>query len=478
MKKITILAFLFWSVISAQGQLVMYGGSHIVVKGGAMVVISDITNNGGTIKNDGNLSVKGNLINNASGLFDNSSTGTFVFNGSTAQEITGDTDAGFYGTLEIDNSTGVALTATNTGSHQTVNGQLAFTNGLLTLNAFNLTIGATDPTGAGAAKYIKTNSTGGVVRSVPNNGSSVLYPVGNSAYNPLLLQNSAVATTDSYNVRVADQEPSSSVTSDMVDRSWEVTENTAGGSKLTVTPQWNVAEELTGFVRTNSAVGLTPDAGSTYNWKTYGAATGTYTRTGSTYYGVGTFAVADKDNVSDNTIVEDINLANPETDCYNAVAILTVAEDATVTVSSGATANFIAGQKVLFKPGFHADIGSSAHAYISSDFCSTLPPMVASPDDNTGGEGIADISELFTSDNIDVVVYPNPTRGNFTVAFRDKQKKAEIFLLNLQGNIVHQTTCKEQYSKKIDMGYLPGGMYIIVIKTGSEVITKKIVKNY
>jgi len=481
MKKITTLALVFLSVFSVYGQLTIQSGSNIVINNGSMIVVSDINNLGGTIKNDGDLMLKGDVVNNTSGLLASNSTGTVTFSGSSAQEITGNTDANFYGTLEIDNSSGVSLTATSTGSDQTVNGQLVFTNGALVLNTFDLTIGATDPTGMDASKYIKTNSTGSLKRSVTADGStSVLYPVGNSAYNPVTLMNAATGTTDSYTVRVADNEPKNASTAHMVNRSWIISETTAGGSKLTVTPQWNVAEELSGFDRTNCAVGLTTDAGTTYNWKTYGAATGTYAQTGLTYYGVGTFAVADKDYVSDNTIVEDINLANPETDCYNAVNVLTVAKDATVTVGNGATAKFIAGQKVVFKPGFHAESGSSAHAYITTtgDYCSSLPPMVATP--NSGEEtDVADINEFFENNSsLDVTIFPNPNMGQFIVAFRDKQKSTEIYLMNLQGNLVYKTFCKEQFEKKIDIGFLPGGMYILIIKTGSEVITKKIVKNY
>jgi hypothetical protein len=182
MKKITALALVFLSVFSVYGQLIIQSGSNIVINNGSMVVVSDINNLGGTIKNDGDLLLKGDVVNNTSGLLASNSTGTVTFSGSSAQEITGNTDANFYGTLEIDNSSGVSLTAASTGSDQTVNGQLVFTNGVLVLNAFDLTIGATDPTGMDASKYIKTNSTGSLKRSVTADGSTnVLYPGGNSA---------------------------------------------------------------------------------------------------------------------------------------------------------------------------------------------------------------------------------------------------------------------------------------------------------
>ena len=292
MKKITIVAFLFWSAFSVYGQMTLSSGSQIVVSSGSEVVANDITNTGGTITNNGDVSVKGDITNNTSNLFDASSSGTVTFEGSAAQEITGDHDLSFYGTVDINNTNGVSLTSTSTGADQTINGTLHFTSGNLTLNGFNLTIGSTDPTNAGSSTgYIVTNSTGSVKRTVGS--SDVTYPIGNTAYNPVTLNNAG--TSDTYGARVVDNEPANASTNHMVDRSWEVTENTSGGSDLTVTPQWNSGEELTGFDRTNSAVGLTTNSGVDYIWGETTAASGTnpYTVSGTHFTGVGTFTVGD-----------------------------------------------------------------------------------------------------------------------------------------------------------------------------------------
>ncbi len=285
-------AFLFWSAFSVYGQMTLSSGSQLVVNSGSTVVANDIVNSGGTIKNNGDISVQGDLTNNTSGLFDATSSGTVTFNGSSAQEITGDHDVAFYGTVDIDNANGVSITTTSTGTNQTINGTLNFTSGNLTLNGFNLTIGTTDPTGAGSSTgYIKTNSTGVVKRNVGS--SNVTYPVGNASYNPVTLANAG--TADYYGVRVVDNEPANGSTNHMVDKSWVITENVSGGSDLTVTPQWAASAELTNFDRTSCQVGLTTDNGANYTWGTVGAATGSdpYTRAGSGFSSIGTFAVGD-----------------------------------------------------------------------------------------------------------------------------------------------------------------------------------------
>ena len=297
MKKYLLVAFLFGSAFSVYSQFILSSGANVVVNSGSQIVAASIVNNGGTINNSGTISLSGNLTNNTSTLLNSSSSGTISFDGSSAQEITGDTDAEFYGTLKINNSSGVALTNTSTGSDQTVNGTLNFVSGKLSLNSFNLTLGSTDPTGVSSSAYIVTNSSGSLKRSVPADGSStIVYNIGNSTYDPLSLQNGAAATTDVYSVRVADGKPSSfSGTTHIVNRYWVVSEANSGGSDITLTTQWNGAEELTGFDRSKSCIGKTTDNGATVNWGTDGSASGTdpYTKSEASLTSFGTFMVGD-----------------------------------------------------------------------------------------------------------------------------------------------------------------------------------------
>ena len=55
---------------------------------------------------------------------------------------------------------------------------------------------------------------------------------------------------------------------------------------------------------------------------------------------------------------------------------------------------------------------------------------------------------------------------------------ADIIVMNFQGNRVLETRCEDQKKKVIDIGYMPGGMYMILIKSESQIITEKIIKNY
>lgn len=296
MKKVLLLAFLFGSAFSVYAQLVLSSSSQLVINSGSVVVANDVISNGGTITNNGEITILGDVTNNSGTLMD-ASSGTVTFSGSSAQEITGTASSTFYGTININNSNGVALTATNTGADQSISGTLNFTSGKLTLNGFNLSIGTTNPTGVDASKYIVTNGVGSVKRSVPADGStSVTFPIGNSAYNPITFQNSATGTTDNYAVRVSDSKPVNFAgTAHIVNRSWIVGEDTPDGSDLTVTTQWNAGEELADFDRVSSTVGTTSNNGTTVDWGSNSSASGSgpYANTTSGITSTGTLMEGD-----------------------------------------------------------------------------------------------------------------------------------------------------------------------------------------
>lgn len=480
MKKIVLIIISLLFVGGVYAQLKIETGANLVVSTGATVVATNgITSNGGTIDNDGTIENKGDLINNDAALFASASAGTFTFSGTSAQEITGDTDADFYGTVRINNSNGVSITTTHTGDDQTINDSLVFMSGKLTLNGFILNMGSDDPDGMSSTSYIQTNSTGTVKRSVPADGSTdVLFAVGNSSYNPLILQNSGSATTDSYRVRVADNEPSNSSSAHMVDRCWVVVENVADGSKLTVTPQWSSGEELTSFDRTNSGVGYTGDAGSTYCWKDYAAATGSspYAQIGTVFTSVGTFAVSDYDYVSTNLIVDDETIANTESECYNASNTITVpGTETSIVVETGGQAEFIAANNIIFKPGFVAQNDSYVHAYISTAYCGSMAaPLVAVTEEVEVEE---DALDSFEDDPENIMLYPNPTLDRFKLDFMGEPFVADIMLLNFQGKPVMEAKTMGENIVEIDISTLPRGVYVVVIKSNEEFVTKRVVKN-
>jgi hypothetical protein len=182
--------------------------------------------------------------------------------------------------------------------------------------------------------------------------------------------------------------------------------------------------------------------------------------------------------------VQDVTVTNNQTECFNATNTILVAGSGTsVDINSGGEATFIAGQKILFKPGFSAHSGSYMHAYLttSGNYCSNPIPPSASPPPGNSKEGIATVSNLNNNTpdiNQKVSVYPNPTTGNLTIDFKGEETTATIRVINFQGGIVLETKTNQQLTKKLDLRFLPEGMYVLVINTKDQQITKKIIKNY
>jgi uncharacterized repeat protein (TIGR02543 family) len=189
------------------------------------------------------LNIGGNW--NKVGTFNPNNKAVF-FRGTTAQTITGATTFDY---LTINNTAGVTL------ANSIINNlTLDFANGKLTLGVNDLTIGSGGTiTGMTAAKYVVTNSTGQLKRTVGS--SDILFAVGNTSYNPITFNNSG--TSDIYGVKVQDGAITTAlVNTKTVSRRWLVSEATVGGSNLKVIAQYNASDENTNF-----NAGTTPKIG-------------------------------------------------------------------------------------------------------------------------------------------------------------------------------------------------------------------------
>lgn len=291
MKNILFTLMFTMAFMAGFSQLYNSGGAITVQSGATLVIEGNYTcDNSATIDIDGNVELKGHLVNNG-GTIVNGGAGTLKFNGTLAQEIKGSSGTTFNCAVEINNAQGVSLQSADA----VLAAALTFTNGKLTLNAYDLTLAAAGVTGAGAGKYIVTNDPNGEVKATVA-ASNVLFPVGSSTdYNPLVLNNTG-GTSDTYGVRFTSGMPSGWTGTDhSINGHWTVTEGTGTGSNLDVTTQWNLGQEQTNFDRTDCAVGVSGDLGATVNWAASSAASGTnpYTQVGNDFTSVGTFLVGD-----------------------------------------------------------------------------------------------------------------------------------------------------------------------------------------
>lgn len=270
-------------IIGSSGT-VKVGGTLYGNNGSNNAAISKLTiNNGGTLELKGatpTASVSGTRDN-----FDLQTGSTVIYSGASAQAI----ESKFtYSNLTVSGG------GKTTNGNVTANGTVTHSDCMITLGSNMFTIGPSGTiTGAGASGYMQTNGTGELIQQV--SGSDVEFPVGNSTYNPTTLNNTGGAT-DNYRVRVLDDVYTNGttgavITSDVVDRTWLISEQVNGGTDLDITVQWDPAQELGTFDRT--ACYVSHYIGSLWNPDAVGNASGAdpYTRTRTGITSLSPFAV-------------------------------------------------------------------------------------------------------------------------------------------------------------------------------------------
>jgi hypothetical protein len=261
--------------------LTVNNGVDLRVNGGS------ITNqNSGSIKNDGNIYLDLSLTQNTSATYLGGAASWLWFEGATNQNITADAVVSI-ARLKVDNGNKLTLgnqVNVSTGVDLTLNGKIELGANNLVL-ASGATIANYD-----VNNYIITNGTGILQQEV--SAAVVVFPVGNSTYNPLNLTNSG--TVDNFLLKVEDQVWGNGTTgnletSNIVNRTWHLNEEVAGGSNASITVQWEQGQELTTFDRTNCALshwnGSAWDHSMAYTSATnIGGTNWTQTRSGQTTF--------------------------------------------------------------------------------------------------------------------------------------------------------------------------------------------------
>jgi hypothetical protein len=149
-----------------------------------------------------------------------------------------------------------------------VNNTLTFTKGKLELGSNNLTVLSPSGVNGGSdSGFVVTNGAGAVkIRGLGVTGTTttVTFPVGYDAgnYTPVQVKNTGVL--DDYSVRLTDQlsdnyaggQPTgTTISNNVVNKTWHIDETNAGGSQVTITLLWKAANEGPAFNRNNCGVG-------------------------------------------------------------------------------------------------------------------------------------------------------------------------------------------------------------------------------
>jgi M6 family metalloprotease-like protein len=205
-----------------------------------------------------------------------------------------------------------------------------------------------------------------------------------------------------------------------------------------------------------------------------------YTGTYAWYWAIDDVSITAETSVGYNTLVAHVTLGDGQTDCWNALENITVAGPTySVVLQSGSESNFIAGESINFKEGFHAQEGSLMHAYITTtaDYCSSLPaPAVA----NAPVEKSTIIAEQPGKEknkigsNKQVKIFPNPNNGKFFVELTNFEGISEVSVTNMSGAMVRRLLTTGD-KVDIELPMLHRGIYFVSIKNGNTVTSKKFV---
>ena len=186
----------------------------------------------------------------------------------------------------------------------------------------------------------------------------------------------------------------------------------------------------------------------------------------------------------DLTLSNDI-ISSGEDECFQAANTITVAGSGTTyIIQDDGELTLVAGNKILLKPGFHAQPGSYFHAYIGDEGCEEplKPANIFSAEQDQLEETIIEqalgIDETTSTEYLKV--YPNPTTGEVTIEInsQDSDELNTIWVYDFHGRLIQQQKMIGSGKKELDLSAHPHGMYLIRAIHGDKSETVKVVKQY
>ena len=314
MKTIHILFLFLFSFVQISFAQVNVNGTSLKISSGATFYTDmDVVNTAnGTITNEGDLIMGAHFVNENGAILTGNgeyfhgrnwlNSATFLAGTSTVT-FTGNLNATINPGTAIFNNIVMAKASANISlqADLTIDNQLTFQNDDNKIQLNNRDFIFNDNASVVSYdnnEFFITNGNGEVIK---NNlgGTAFTFPVGynESTYNPVTLTQQG--TADNHGVRCRANVLSSgtsgaALTEGVVDASWDISEETAGGSNLEMTTSWTAGDELSDFDRTACAINRYESNWDNLLYDQLGTASNSspYTRTLTGITEMGVFAVA------------------------------------------------------------------------------------------------------------------------------------------------------------------------------------------
>ncbi|MCX6307046.1 MAG: FG-GAP-like repeat-containing protein [Bacteroidetes bacterium] len=181
--------------------------------------------------------------------------------------------------------------------------------------------------------------------------------------------------------------------------------------------------------------------------------------------------------VATSTSVENLTVADGQTQCMDAVQTITVAGSGTFSILAGGNVTMIAGQNIIYLPGASVEQGGYLYAYITENgqYCMTpLNPLVSSPVKE--GKETAILTE--TDDHSLMKVYPNPSTGNITLSIEGitNLEPVKVNIVGMNGVAILTSVFTGNGDHAITISNAVPGMYFMHIVSGTRTRVLKIIK--
>lgn len=349
----------------------------------------------------------------------------------------------------------------------------------LSLGNYNLTVNSI--TNNFSTRYIKTNGTGKLSLTVADN-ASVVFPVGNSSYNPVTITNKSGAS-DVFSGRVVDAVyvngiSGTSVTTPIVNRTWDITKsNSNAGLGVNFIFKWNSGEIVNGTLTTPK---MNHHTGS--NWEVPTVTSTTFTTNTLTVVGyTGTFSPF---AISEGTNPLPVELTSFNANCTENTTTInwqTASEHNSVTFEveksrDGSNWALLAAIPTAGNSSSILDYSVVDDEKASAIVYYRLNQIDIDGDSKMYGPISANCND---SESFDAMVYPNPAQDLITLKLTNNEtQNVSIQLIGSDGKVIYQITQLLNVGSTIlplSIKELKSGIYSLQIQSASGLRALKLV---
>jgi hypothetical protein len=455
---------------------------NITVNSGASLTLnsgSTITAKNITIASTGTLSMNGvaNSTLNVSGNWQDNGTfnagvGTVNFNGTTAQSINKNSGNEVFANVIV-NKASNALTL---NSPIEIGTNITLTSGLVNSDATNLLIINDNATTTGASN---TSHVVGPVRKIGN--EAFTFPVGKgNNYAPAAIGAPSL-TTDHFTAEYFNSDPNGSYNVTLKDVTinnisaceYWIIDRTAGLSDVTVNLSWNTPRSC--GVNDPTELLLARWDGSSWKDHGNGGTTGNNTagsiNTAAVVTNFSPFTLASKTSINPLPI----ELTNYDLSCENKKVVInwsTASEINNNFYTIERSADGLTFESIAFVNGNGTTVTKNNYSYTDTNPIDGLSYYQLKQTDYNGQSKTYSLRSINCENkNSDVLIYPNPNKGMFTI--QGTELGCEVTITDVLGKVIYSIKGNEQKTQVI-LQNLSRGIYYININKNDTNVTKKI----